>query len=60
MGLVGLPLYGIVDLGSALETAEAVIAKIKTNKYGKDELVEFKNALNEVVAEIDKALANEE
>lgn len=60
MGIVGLWAYGNVDLGSAIESTEAVIAKIKTNKYGKDEIVEFKNSLAEVIAEIDKALANED
>lgn len=59
MGLVGMWLYGNADLGSALESAEAVIAKIKTNKYDKDDLAKFKNSLSEVIAEIDKAIANE-
>ena len=48
MGIWGVPLYGNVDLGSAIETAEAVIAKIKTNKYDKSDLVELDKALTEV------------
>ena len=48
MGIWGVPLYGNVDLGSAIETAEAVIAKIKTNKYDKSDLVELDKALIEV------------
>ena len=56
MGLPGAWLYGNVDVGSAIETAEAVIAKIKTNKYDKDDVAELRKAL----AEIDEALnANE-
>lgn len=59
MGFPGAWYYGKTDLGSAIETAEASIAKIKTNKFDNDDLVEVKKSLTEVVAEIDKALANE-
>jgi hypothetical protein len=60
MGIVGLWAYGNADLGSAIEATECVIAKIKTNKYDKDDLVEFKTTLSDVVSEIEKALtANE-
>lgn len=55
MGRVGAPVYG-VDLGSAIETAEAVIAKIKTNKFDKSDLVE----LSKVFVEIITAIANDE
>ena len=55
MGLPSLPIYGLIDLGSAIETAEAVIAKIKTNKFDNDDVAELRKAL----AEIDKALTNE-
>lgn len=48
MGFPGAWYYGNVDLGSAIETAEAVIAKIKTNKFDKDDLVELDNALTEI------------
>ena len=53
MGFPGAWLYGNVDLGSAIETAESAIAKIKTNKFDKSDVVELKNALNEIVAAID-------
>jgi hypothetical protein len=56
MGIPSLPIYGNVDLGSAIETAEAVIAKIKTNKYDNDDISELRKAL----AEIDKALTADE
>ena len=59
MGILGAPFYGLVDLGSAVETAESVLAKIKTNRFDKDDLVQFKNDLAGVVAEIEKALAND-
>jgi hypothetical protein len=47
MGWVGLPVYG-TDLGSAIETVEYAIAKIKTNKFDKDDLVELEKALTEI------------
>ena len=55
MGLWGLPLYGNIDLGSAIETVEAVIAKIKTNKFDKGDLIEFDKALTEVRNAINEA-----
>lgn len=54
MGVPSLPFYG-TDLGSAIETAEKVIAKIKTNRFDKEDLVELKEAL----AEIEKAVSDE-
>jgi hypothetical protein len=48
MGIPGAWYYGIVDLGSAIETAEKVIAKVKTNKFDKDDLVELEKALTEI------------
>ena len=53
MGIDWAPLYGELELGSAVEHAEEVISKIKTNKFDKEEiakeleqvLVEIKNAL---------------
>jgi hypothetical protein len=48
MGLWGLPVYGNIDLGAAIQTAEDVIAKVKTNKFDKDDLVELEKALTEI------------
>ena len=56
MGRPNWPGYGEVDLGSAIETAEKVIAKIKSNKFDKDDLV----ALGEALAEIKEAVENYE
>ena len=53
MGYMSFPVYG-EDLGSAIETAEKVIAKIKTNKYDKKDLVELDKALAEIKAVIAK------
>lgn len=47
MGLICAPLYG-QDVGSAIETVETVIAKIKTNKFDKSDIVEFHKALVEI------------
>ena len=53
MGWHSFPVYG-EDLGSAIETAEKVIAKIKTNKYDTKDLVELDKALTEIKAVIAK------
>ena len=42
------------DLGSAIQTAEVVISKIKTNKFDKEDLVELKAALSEIVEVCEK------
>ena len=44
----------------AIESAEKSISKIKTNRFDKSDLVKFKTSLEKVVAELDKAIANEE
>lgn len=59
MGVPSLPFYGH-DLGSAIESAEKVIAKIKTNRFDKTDLEKFRTSLVSVVAELDKALADED
>lgn len=52
MGKFGFPYYG-EDLGSAVETAEKVIAKIKSNKFDKEDLVELAKAIEEVKTAIE-------
>lgn len=49
MGRVGFPFYG-KDIGSAIETAEKILAKIKTNKFDKADLTALSDALAEIVA----------
>ena len=53
MGIVGAVWYG-EDLGSAIETIEKVIAKIKTNKYDKQDLIELDKATDELKSVIAK------
>lgn len=53
MGWMSYPVYG-EDLGSAIETAEKVIAKIKTNKFDTKDLVELDKALTEIKTVIAK------
>lgn len=48
MSIPNAPYYGDVDLGSAIETAEKVIAKIKTNKFDKTDLVDLDRAICEI------------
>ena len=55
MGRPSYPGYGDTDLGSAIETVEKVIAKIKTNKFDKGDLIEFDKALTEVRNAINEA-----
>lgn len=52
MGRVGYPYYG-EDLGSAIESAEKVLAKIKTNKFDNADLEELKVALTEIIAKVE-------
>lgn len=56
MGRLSLPFYG-ADLGSAVETADKILAKIKTNKFDKQDLEEFAEALVRVVEEIQAEIA---
>lgn len=53
MGRNFLPVYG-EDLGSAIETAEKVIAKIKTNKFDKEDVAELAEALTEIKSAVEK------
>jgi len=52
MGRPGRPIYGDADLGSAIEDVEKVIAKIKTNKFGKKDIVALYKATTEMVTAI--------
>jgi hypothetical protein len=53
MGRPNWPAYGEVDLGSAIETAENVIAKIKTNKFDKEDLAELVKAVEDLKTAIE-------
>lgn len=54
MGRDWYPVYGELDLGSAIETAEKVIAKIKSNKFDKDDLKELDKVLTAIKEEVEK------
>ena len=54
MGRNWAPVYGDLDLGSAIETAEKVIAKIKSNKFDKDDLKELDKVLTAIKEEVEK------
>ena len=54
MGRNWAPVYGELDLGTAIERAEKAIAKIKSNKFDKKDLVELDKALTEIKAVIAK------
>lgn len=47
MGIANFPFYG-TDLGSAIETAENLIGKIKTNKFDKKDLENLSNVLEDI------------
>ena len=55
MGFPSMWYYGNVDLGSAIETIETVVAKIKTNKFDKSDIVELHKASEELY----KAISDE-
>jgi hypothetical protein len=48
MGAPSMPWYGDADLGSAIESAEKIIAKIKSNKFDKEDLYQLDEALSEI------------
>jgi DNA transposition AAA+ family ATPase len=48
MGKMGFPFYG-EDIGSAIETAEKVLAKVKTNKFDKADLKALADAMAEII-----------
>ena len=50
MGIPGRPWYGDVDLGSAIEDVEKIIKKIKTNKFGKKDILALYNANTDLLA----------
>lgn len=53
MGRDSLPWYG-EDIGSAIETVEKVIVKIKTNKFTKKDLEQLAQAVAVVQTVIDE------
>lgn len=55
MGIAGLWAYG-EDIGSAIETAENVLAKIKTNRFDTEDLSELRLSLLSVCDELEKAV----
>lgn len=44
MGYNGWPVYGNVDLGSAVEDVKNVIAKIESNKFDHSDILKLYNA----------------
>lgn len=54
MGFDNLPLYGKLDLGSAIETAEKIIAKIKSNKFDDEDLKELDKVLTAIKEKVEK------
>ena len=54
MGIDIAPLYGELDLGSAIETAEKIIAKIKSNKFDDEDLKELDKVLSAIKEKVEK------
>jgi hypothetical protein len=54
MGRHTWPVYSDADLGSAIEDAKTVIAKIETNKFDNHDLVKLDAALAEIRAHLSK------
>ncbi len=55
MGLPNWPIYG-KDLGSAVADVEKIVAKIKSNKFGKKDII----ALYDANAEVLKAVISDD
>jgi hypothetical protein len=53
MGWDGFPAYG-EDLGSAIEKSEKILAVLKTNKFDDEDLIKYKDSLEEVCDAIAK------
>ena len=54
MGWDLVPVYGELDLGSAIETAEKLIAKIKSNKFDDEDLKELDKVLTVIKEKVEK------
>ena len=55
MGYPNAPVYGEVDLGSAIETNKKIVSKIESNKFDKQDLIALaKSTFDIVVAAIEK------
>ena len=54
MGYHNWPVYGEMDLGSAIEVAEKVIAKIKTNKFDNKDKIALADALLTIKTSIEQ------
>lgn len=60
MGRAWVPVYGELDLGSAIEVAEKIFADIKSNKFDTEDLKKAKVELEKVMSAIDTAIENEQ
>lgn len=49
MGRPNAKYYGDTDVGSAIETTEKIIAKIKTNKFDNEDLITLYGAMGEIL-----------
>lgn len=58
MGRPFAPSYG-EDLGSAVETAEKALKRLKSNKFGEEELFDLKIKLEDVLDVIENYIKDE-
>ena len=49
MGIDNWPVYGEVDLGSAIETNKKIVAKIESNKFDKQDLIALARSTFDIV-----------
>ena len=56
MGYINYPVYGNVEIGSAIKEVEKLIEKVKSNKFDKKDLLALYNANAEIIKGI---LSNE-
>lgn len=52
MGIDSWPVYGEVDLGSAIETNKKIVEKIESNKFDKQDLIVLARSTFDIVMSI--------
>ena len=52
MGRPGVPFYGNVDSGSAIQDIKKIVEKIETNKFSEQDLIKLCNANVELIKAI--------
>ena len=52
MGIPNIPIYGLIDAGSAIQDIKKIVEKIETNKFSQKDLINLYNANGELLKAI--------